>query len=372
MPHAVREQRSLLLESVASISRNRRRSVTDDRVYVRLRTGHLPYPSRSRLIQGPQMLGDSLARVFAGSVLAGAFGCASGGDPGGNELGHTSQSLRGTLVFYPAVTSWASSRLDVFVRNDVDQFATKAYTADQGWGDWSALPLQLLESSPPAAVSWGSGRVDLFSRDEDGEIQHAWYNDGGGWFGWEDMGPSETTPAVSSWGSDRLDLFAKRQDTLWHRWYQGPFGWSDWESLGGPITSAPAAVSWGGGRIDVFARGPSNDLVHTWYNDGRGWAGVWEDLGCCAGKSGATVASWGPGRLDVFGIENDSSVWHRWYQDPFGWFGPENLGGSLDLRPAAVSWGPERIDVFGMGLADGQLQHLAYDPSFGWAGWDNP
>jgi hypothetical protein len=254
------------------------------------------------------------------------------------------ESLGGTLISAPSVSSWGSGRLDTFVRGTDSALWHKWHQG--GWSGWESLGGIL--TSEPSAVSWGNGRIDVFVRGTDSALWHKWYENG--WSGWESLGGVLTSgPGVCSWASGRLDVFVRGTDSaLWHKWYQG--GWSGWESLGGTLTSSPAAVSWSNGRIDVFVAGTDSALWHRWYENG--WSG-WESLGGVL-TSAPAVSSWGPGRLDVFVAGTDSAMWHKWYQG--GWSGWESLGGVLTTAPAAVSWGPNRIDTFVSGT-DSAMWH---------------
>jgi len=169
------------------------------------------------------------------------------------------ESLGGVLTSGPGVCSWASGRLDIFVRGTDNRLWHKWYSGS--WSGWESLGGIL--TSDPAAVSWASGRIDVFVRGTDNALWHKWYN--GSWSGWESLGGVLTSsPGVSSWASGRLDVFARGTDNaMWHKWYSG--SWSGWESLGGILTSAPDAVSWGPSRIDTFGRGTDNALWHKWY-----------------------------------------------------------------------------------------------------------
>ena len=214
------------------------------------------------------------------------------------------------------------------------------------WLGWESLGGTL--TSAPAVSSWASGRLDTFVRGTDSALWHKWF--AGGWSGWERLGGVLTSgPAVCSWASGRLDVFVRGTDSaLWHKWFAG--GWSGWESLGGTLTSSPAAVSWSNGRIDVFAAGTNSALWHKWFQGG--WSG-WENLGGVL-TSAPAVSSWGPGRLDVFVAGTDSAMHHKWFQG--GWSGWESLGGVLTTAPGAVSWGPNRIDTFVAGT-DSAMHH---------------
>jgi hypothetical protein len=74
-------------------------------------------------------------------------------------------------------------------------------------------------TSGPAAASWASGRLDLFVRGTDNALWHKWYS--GGWSNWESLGGVLTSdPGAVSWGSDRIDVFVRGTDNqLWHKWW---------------------------------------------------------------------------------------------------------------------------------------------------------
>jgi len=135
------------------------------------------------------------------------------------------------------------------------------YGAGTRWSAWESLGGVL--TSGVGVSSWASGRLDTFVRGTDNALWHKWFS--GGWSGWESLGGVLTSgPGVSSWASGRLDVFVRGTDNaMWHKWFSG--GWSGWESLGGVLTSDPDAVSWGPNRIDTFVRGTDNAMWHKWW-----------------------------------------------------------------------------------------------------------
>lgn len=232
-----------------------------------------------------------------------------------------------------------------------------------GFGPWQSMPA-VTATSAPASVSWASNRIDVFVKGASNELRHAWREDGSDWGGWENLGCCfDTAPTVSSWAPGRLDIFIGAGGSLWHLWHDN--GWGDWENLGGSITSAPAAVSWASGRIDIFAKGASNELTHLWYSTSGGW-GRFENLGCCF-DTAPGVASWGSGRLDVF-QGSGGSVWHLWHDN--GWGRWENIGGSVTSGLSATSWGFGRIDIMARDTSN-QLAHQWYDIPSGWGRWES-
>jgi hypothetical protein len=259
------------------------------------------------------------------------------------------ESLGGVLTSDPAVSSWASNRLDCFVRGTNNAMWHKWWNGSS-WSGWEDLGGVL--TSAPAAVSWGANRIDCFVRGTDNAMWHKWWN-GSSWSLWENLGGVLTSdPAVCSWGPNRLDCFVRGTNNhMWHKWWNGS-SWSGWEDLGGVLTSAPDAVSWGPNRIDCFVRGTNNAMWHKWWN-GSGWSG-WENLGGVL-TSAPTASSWSSNRIDCFVRGTDSAMWHKWW-DGSSWKGWESLGGLLTSGPAAVSWGQFRIDCFVRGT-DNAMWH---------------
>jgi len=259
------------------------------------------------------------------------------------------EDLGGIITAGPAVSSWASNRLDCFAKG-ADNAMWHKWWDGAHWSGWESLGGVI--DGAPAAVSWGANRIDCFARGMDNHMWHKWW-DGSRWNGWEDLGGIITAgPAVSSWAGNRLDCFAKGADNaMWHKWWDGAH-WSGWENLGGVIDGAPAAVSWGPNRIDCFARGMDNHMWHKWW-DGSRWNG-WEDLGGII-TAGPAVSSWANNRLDCFAKGTDNAVWHKWW-DGTRWSNWESLGGVIDDAPGAVSWGPNRIDCFARGM-DNHMWH---------------
>jgi hypothetical protein len=172
------------------------------------------------------------------------------------------ESLGGVLTSGPDAASWASNRLDVFVKGTDNQLWHKWWDGTR-WNGWEPLGGQL--TSDPTAVSWGLNRIDVFAKGTDNQLWHKWW-DGARWNGWEPLGGTLASgPDAASWASNRLDVFIKGTDNqLWHKWWDGT-RWNGWEPLGGQLTSDPTAVSWGLNRIDIFYRGTDNSLIHRWY-----------------------------------------------------------------------------------------------------------
>ena len=63
------------------------------------------------------------------------------------------------------------------------------------WLGWEKLGGTL--TSGPAVSSWASGRLDTFVRGTNSALWHKWYQ--GGWSGWENLGGVLTSIAPSIW-----------------------------------------------------------------------------------------------------------------------------------------------------------------------------
>jgi hypothetical protein len=252
----------------------------------------------------------------------------------------------------PAVASWATGRLDVFVQGG-DHLLYHLWSNNSGesFSGWESLgsPPGGLNGSP-AAVSWGPDRIDVFGRGADNALWHAWW-DGVAWSGWQRLGGTLiSAPTVASWGSNRLDVFVVGVNHgIYHLWWNG--AWHPYDYLGGYVNQDPGATSWGLGRVDVFVLGANNELYQRW------WAGYWSPWVLKVPgvwSSGPSAASPAVGREDVF-LESSATgnpmghvYWAgAWYED--------SEGGALSASPGSVG-SYRRLDVFVRGT-DGYLWH---------------
>ncbi len=313
-------------------------------------------------------------------------------------------------------------------------------------GQQALDPLGFAPGTSPAVCSWGTDRLDVFIQDNEGMADHfSWSS---GVEGWEMLGASLLSyPAAASWAEGRLDLFGVIGDlnfSMGHVSYDNGSWQANWESLGfadgnwrgipvpldGSVSSAeqlegmtgaqwlsrPAACSWSAGHLDLFAsygRRREGDAGHITDTDaGIAWAtfdnGSWtpwliidRTFGMLPGSAPA-ACSWASGRIDLFAISGDldlatrtespGSLMHRSYDAATGGWSAswDNLGappggfGSPFIQsftgpggpssepnppsPAASTWGVNRLDVFAIG-ADSQLWHLVYDGQ--WQPWQN-
>lgn len=182
---------------------------------------------------------------------------------------------------------------------------------------------------------------------------------------------SEAPAAVWRGPEPTYHLAVRGVDThLYQRYYDGQ-QWSGWENRGGDLASGPALTSWNPGRLDAFAVGMFNNLIHTYWEDGAGWA-PWEDLGPRMQNQAdiwlaPAAVSWGNNRIDVFaGRKGDGALLHC-YWDGQAWYGWEDMGGVLTAAPTAISRGANRLDVYARGT-DNTVYHRGWNGER-WSDW---
>ena len=166
-----------------------------------------------------------------------------------------------------------------------------------------ALPSSSYIYSAPAVCSWATGRLDVFVFGTNNrgrpELWHKLYQNS--WSAWENLGGfgSDRTfvyaPAAVSWGERRIDVFTTTVDSqgshprVYHRYFSGDRWSTNWEALEdnlwwqnntgpelfyyGRPSSSPAAASWGPNRLDVFVNEETphlseHFLSHCWYDGG--------------------------------------------------------------------------------------------------------
>ena len=266
------------------------------------------------------------------------------------------EQIDGEFQDAPAVASWGSNRLDVFIRALTNELWHQAWDG-ANWSGWFSLEGVL--TSAPAAVSWGENRIDVFALGTDRQVWHRTWD--GGWLDWisegggdvEASGLLDDAPGVTATGSKELYLFVRNSGHNLKYKYWGGESWSAWDFLGGaPIYSSPSVVSRGAGMLDVVARGESGQVL--WRNALGDWTAFDGTI-----QDAPALISWGPDRMDLFVRGTDNSLLHSTWNPATSWSDWENLGGPIYSSPAAVSWGPGRIDVFARGEA-GNLIHIWY------------
>ncbi len=269
------------------------------------------------------------------------------------------ESLGGTSLSAPAVTSWGNDRLDIFSIGIDSRLYHKCWNGTK-WNDWERLPEGKF-TYKPAAISWRKNRLDVFAIGFDKKLYRAGRN-GTKWSNWKAIEGSVCIHGVTatSWGSDRIDLFTVGTNSVvYHNWRDGE-KWDGWKPLtiegqkkwekSSTSICAPAAVYSKPNRIDIFTLGIDNYVYHAW-GYGNQWTG-WEKMGGPA-IHGVAVASRGEDRLDLFTISTDvdgtdNHLYLRSMQDDT-WSDWKNLGGTCISAPAAVARGTDRLDTFVIG-----------------------
>jgi hypothetical protein len=276
--------------------------------------------------------------------------------------------------FSPAVASWASSRVDVFVRGKNDDLYQRTLTGGS-WSGWSRpRPGDCLRSAPSAST-WGTSRIDVFYRGCDNDLWRTTWN-GSSWSMSSQPRPGQcllSAPAATSWGTNRIDVFFRGCDNdLWRITWNG----SSWSTPIRPIPgqcmrSSPAAVARGVNQIDVFYRGCDNGVWRHWYDNGP-WQT--QGLGGCT-MTAPAVASWAANRLDVFvrGCEDGPYHMEGIFQTSWNgtsWSGFVNRGGCLASGPGSDAWSPDWLNVVYRGCDSPAGLYEAYWNGSAWAHFD--
>ena len=177
-----------------------------------------------------------------------------------------------------------------------------------GFPIFGAFPTDFPATSAPAISSWGSGRLDVFVF-SGVTLTHRWFD--GEWSDWEGLGTGllSDDPAAVSWGPGRIDVFVHGgADHLYDKVFDGH--WHSYQDLGGILTSSPAATSEGSGQLDVFVRNTANGLSQITYSAGQ-W-GAWSNIDSNTMNSAPTAAfEQGNGRIHVFSRGFDGALWYN-------------------------------------------------------------
>jgi len=85
------------------------------------------------------------------------------------------------------------------------------------WSNWEDLGGVIYGA--PAAASWASNRLDVFVRGTDNHLYHKWWD--GSWHGFESLGGVIVdAPGAVSWGPNRIDVFAPGTNNhMFHKWW---------------------------------------------------------------------------------------------------------------------------------------------------------
>jgi len=239
---------------------------------------------------------------------------------------------------------------------------------------WTTNPPSYQEGESVGVASWASNRLDVFVRGNNGAMYHRWW-DGSAWSGWEyHPGCLRGGPAAVSRMTNRIDVFVRGCGDHLHKKSWSGSSWSDWQDLGGCLRSEPAVTSWGSTRLDVFVRG-CYDALNWMYSDNSGssWSS-WQDLGGCV-NAAPGAATWGGNHLAAF-VRGCSNGLHRNYWFGGAWSGfnapGSSLSGCLGSGPGADSWGVNRLDVFIRGCADAAWHNYSSDGGVNFSGFIEP
>jgi hypothetical protein len=149
----------------------------------------------------------------------------NGFDAFGNSLGDVTAAT--TLTITPNGFGTGASCNNAAKTCTAAQAGTYTVTATDATKTGLAT-LNIVAGSGPAVSSWASGRLDMFVRGTDNAIWHAWYA-GGKWSGWESLGKTiMSSPAAVSWGPNRIDLFGVGTNgRVYQKTWNGS-AWSAW------------------------------------------------------------------------------------------------------------------------------------------------
>lgn len=128
---------------------------------------------------------------------------------------HT-ENLGGSTRSDPAISSWGTDHLDVYIRGTDDRLWHTFREACRlgGWYPWQCVGGNVI--SGPSAVALLAGRLDVIVQRADSSVHHWFYS--GSWASDNLDGIAQPDPAICALGTERLDVFVRgRGDRLWHR-----------------------------------------------------------------------------------------------------------------------------------------------------------
>ena len=191
-------------------------------------------------------------------------------------------NLSGNGLGSPSVTSWNSSREDVFVRGS-DNALWHIYW-NTSWSAWESLgsPDSGVITSPPLVVSSEENWLDIFALGEGNRF--CWRAFRETWMTWDCTISGnlsfESIPSAAVTGSNRVDAVALASDDHTYHKSLVNSSWStNWDDLGGQLNGAPVIASFSPNTGSVFGIGMDNGLYTG--NWALNWEGnsTWSSLG---------------------------------------------------------------------------------------------
>jgi hypothetical protein len=194
-----------------------------------------------------------------------------------------------TAASAPAISSWGTDRLDVFVRGSNDQLYWKKCTfncngQDGTWSNWTPVPGGTFRGKP-TAISRTANMIDVFVHGMDGRLYGVQMNNEvwGGYYlaqatatlKFDGSCSDCSSPAVMARPGNKLTiLYRGLDDQVWKTDWEPGSSWSTETSLGGVLTSSPTGISRvrHADRIDFFGimeeeRAPGTFVYGPWWKE---------------------------------------------------------------------------------------------------------
>ena len=285
------------------------------------------------------------------------------------------ENIGGISTHRPAAVSRAPGFYDAFVRGTNGHIFSKWRDTDGVWrpsqAAWFELPWGAgdVAAAEPAVVSWASNRIDVFIVGVSGSVYWQFW-DGAAWSGWRVISPAgfaySGSPAAVARGVGLLDVVAYSGGTVGTQGEYGEPAWgthmtcsgpctaaSDWRySLNGPPTGAPGArpsiVASSSTRVDFFVRGYTDTAMHTYIEAGA--YSALEEIAGLAITDDVAAVSRAAGVIDVFVRGTDGRVYQSSLYDSgatTNWTAWSSLGGDVLGTPAVTSRGSGSIELLG-------------------------
>jgi V8-like Glu-specific endopeptidase len=284
------------------------------------------------------------------------------------------ENIGGVTTHRPAGVSPAPGFYDAFVRGTNGHIFSKWRGTDGVWrpsqAGWFELPWGAgdVAAAEPAVVSWASNRIDVFIVGVSGGVYWQFWN-GAAWSGWAIIGPAEFaysgTPAAVARGVGLLDVVAYTGGTVGTQGEYVEPAWGTHFSCSGPCTAAsdwrfsrnglppgapgvrPSIVASSSTRVDFFVRSYYDSALHTYVEAGV-YSVLEEILGLRITDDVAAVSR-AAGVIDVFARGADGPVYQssRYDGATTNWTAWSSLGGDFLGTPVVTSRGSKNIELVG-------------------------